>query len=314
MTRLVAEKTEINRILKNAYSALKRGEFAEGIGLLQKAGEMNSNMPEITEAVRCAVYWRERKEKSEHMDHYVQSEYLMDEWNNFTKQPSPLEHLAPHCFYSIKYHIYTLALENYLALADANEIFDFESLLRIGRLYKGLGNYESAIEILEHANQVKHNDPQVLADLADCYAQIDEIKPAKLFFREAFFIDPRAVDLGALESPFMHALIKKIRENGKKEEELNLWVPVYGTIYGVFNMKRELKPIEIGKLKQAVSGLEQKLHEKKEGPHIIVPLLLNKYFWLMDHYVSIKAPAADIDALLLKIKDTDEDIYLQYIK
>jgi tetratricopeptide (TPR) repeat protein len=314
MTRLVAEKTEINRILKNAYNALKRGEFEEGIGLLQKASGLDSELPEITEALRCAAYWRERKEKSEHMDHYGRSEYLMDEWNNFAKTLSPPERLAPNCFYGIKHHISTLALENYLALADANEIFDFESLLRIGRLYKGLGNYESAIEILEHANQVTRNDPQALAELADCYAQIDEVKPAKLFFREAFFIDPRAVDLEALESPFMHALINKIRENGKKEEEVGLWIPVYGAIYGVFNMKRELKPIEIGKLKQAVSGLEQKLHEKKEDVHIIIPLLLNKYFWLIDHYVGIKAPAADIDALLLKIKDTDEDIYLQYIK
>jgi tetratricopeptide (TPR) repeat protein len=310
----VAQKTEVNRIVKTAYSALKRGGFEESIDLLHRAGELDSERPEITEALQCAYFWKERKENSLRMDHYLQSEYLMDEWNHFLRQVSPLTNLAPSCFYNIKHFVYSLALENYLLLADSKELFDFESVSRIGRLHKGLGNYENAIEILEHANQIKRNDPQVLADLADCYAQIDEVKPAKLFFREAFFIDPPAIDLSGLESPFIHALVEKILGSGKHEREVNLWIPVYGTIYGIFNIKRELKPIEIGKLNQAIAGLEGRLQEKKEEAATLIPLLLNKYFWLMDHYVGIKAPQADIDALLLKIKGADENTYFQYIK
>ncbi len=300
-------------MLKKAYDALKQGQFQASIELMKKAAESDKQRLEIEQALQCAFFWQERKDKIRELDHYSQSEYLMTEWNNFLNYTSSLPDIAPNCFYNIKHYVYTLALENYLKLADSKELLDFESLLKIGRIHKELGNYESAIEVLEHAHQTKRNDPQVLADLADCYAQVDEMKASKLFFREAFFIDPEAIDISAIESPFFHTLLEKMKQNGIKKSELRLWIPVFGTIYGIFNIKRELKPIEIGKLKQSISILESKLCEKSEAAGKIIPLLLNKFFWLMDHYLSIKAPQADIDDLLLKIKELDENIYMKYI-
>ncbi|MBN1799016.1 MAG: tetratricopeptide repeat protein [Spirochaetales bacterium] len=300
-------------MLKKAYDALKQGQFQTGIDIMQKAAVLDKQSLEIEQALQCALFWKQRKDKLTKMDHYSQSEYLMNEWNAFLHYTSELTNIAASCFYNIKYFIFTLALENYLKLADSKELLDFDSLLKIGRIYKELGNYETAIEILEHAHQSKRNDPKVLADLADCYAQVDEMKAAKLFFREAFFIDPAAVDISAIESPFFGALLEKIKQNGIKKSELTYWIPVFGTIYGIFNIKRELKPIEIGKLKQSISTLENSLLEKKEESGRIIPLLINKLFWLMDHYISIKAPQADIENLLLKIKNLDEKIYLKYI-
>jgi tetratricopeptide (TPR) repeat protein len=307
------QKKEINQIIRKAYEALKSGQFQAGIGMLQKVLEIDSEKPEIKEALECAYYWQERKEKTEKMDNYSQSEYLMNEWNLFLKYISTLPHLAAPCFYNLKHYVYNLALENYSQLSDSKESLDFESLFRIGRIHKELGNYESAIEILEYSLQLKRNDPQVLADLADCYAQVDEMKAAKLFFREAFFIDPLAIDISTIESPFIHTLVEKIKEGNKNVQELKLWIPIYGTIYGIFNVKRELKPIEIGKLKQAISILENRWNEKKEEQNSILPLLLNKYFWLMDHLLNTKASQTDIEKLLLKIKDLDENIYWKYV-
>ena len=300
-------------MLKKAYDALKQGQFQTSIEIMQKAAALDKQSEEIEQALQCAFFWQQREDKITTMDHYSQSEYLMNEWNDFLNYTSGLKNIAPNCMYNIKYFIFTLALENYLKLADSKELLDFDSLCKIGKIYKELGNYETAIEILEHAHQAKRSDPQVLADLADCYAQIDEMKAAKLFFREAFFIDPAAIDISAIESPFFETLLDKMRQNAIKNEELTLWIPVYGTIYGIFNIKRELKPIEIGKLKQSISTLESSLREKKEDSGKIIPLLLNKLFWLIDHYVSTKAPQADIENLLLKIKEIDERIYLKYI-
>ncbi len=94
------------------------------------------------------------------------------------------------------------------------------------------------------------------------------------------------------------------------------WIPVYGSLNGVFNIKRELRPIELGQLKQSVYSLRNELKEKSYrsiNESILLPRLINKYFWLIDHYVRIKEDRARIDEILLYIKEIDLGIYQQYV-
>ena len=87
-------------------------------------------------------------------------------------------------------------------------------LLQIGRCCKGIGNYERAIENLERANIERKDDARILAELADCYSLVNESRAAKVFFREAFFLDPQAIDLAGLESPLIQRLAARLREMG----------------------------------------------------------------------------------------------------
>jgi len=61
-----------------------------------------------------------------------------------------------------------------------------ELLLRIGRCYKGVGNYEEALHYLEEASATKKDDAETISELADVYALVDEGRLAKALFREAF--------------------------------------------------------------------------------------------------------------------------------
>jgi hypothetical protein len=93
---------------------------------------------------------------------------------------------------------------------------------------------------------------------------------------------------------------------------LNEWIPVYGVLFDVLNVKRELRSIEFGRLKQSIYELERELREGTGNPDIIRPRLINRYFWLIDHYVAVKEAQGKIDEVLLKIRSVDTNVYHQY--
>ena len=102
---------------------------------------------------------------------------------------------------------------------------------------------------------------------------------------------------------------------GYAETVLKEWIPVYGVLLGVLNVKRELRPLEYGKLKQSIYSLEKRIQEGVKGSEYeaLVPRLLNRYFWLIDHYVNAHENREWVEEVLNKIKMIDEHIYSQYI-
>ena len=158
----------------------------------------------------------------------------------------------------------------------------------------------------------KNDDAELLSEMADCYALINEVRAAKIFFREAFFIDPSKVSLYSMESLLIGKLIDNIKEQGYEKEELNEWVPVYGVLYGVFNIKRELKALELGKLKQSINSLENRYEEEPENRYLTIPRLINRYFWLIDYYINVKDSRDRIEDILKKINKLNPSVYELY--
>ncbi len=87
---------------------------------------------------------------------------------------------------------------------------------------------------------------------------------------------------------------------------------MYGNLLGVLSVKRELKPLEFGKLRQAVYQVENEYG--KEGDQALVPKLINHYFWLIDHYIAAKAERNKIEGVLAQLKELDPIIYEKYVK
>jgi tetratricopeptide (TPR) repeat protein len=214
----------------------------------------------------------------------------------------------------LRQFVFGTALYYYIDLLEESDIFDAEILLKIGRCYKAIGNYEKAVEYLLIGNQQKSGNAEILAELGDCYGLINEMRIAKAFFREAFFINPNEIILENLESGMIRKLIETVRSNDIPESQIKEWIPVFGSIYGVFNIKRELKALEFGRLKQAIHGLEKETRERTSPAEYMVPRLLNHYFWLIDHYICTGEDKSKIEEVLAKIKLLDNDIYLEYTK
>ncbi len=162
------------------------------------------------------------------------------------------------------------------------------------------------------ALQLNREDPACLAELGDVNALINDVRLAKALFREAFFLNPQAVDLRQLESDMIQLLIKELQALGYKSPLLEEWIPIYATLWQVFNVKRELRPIEVGKLKQSIINLENELKSNIEKKAILTPRLLNKYFWLIDHYVTIDEDKQRVKELLMKIHLLDENVHTLY--
>lgn len=305
--QLTFKENEIIQILNKVYLEFKEGQFARAIELLDRALTIDFEYADISNALKCANFWLEIGKRAKTIGgEYEKGEYYLNQWKVFTAFISRMEDISEKCLFSLKYHVFGRALENYLALYNESELNDPEILLRIGRCHKGRGNYESAISFLEEASRQKREDAGTLAELADCYSLVNESKAAKVFFREAFFINSQAIELSYLESPMIQRLITKLRERFS-EAELKDWIPVYGTIYGLFSVKRELKPLELGKLKQSIYQLEKEVEQQKHSS--LTPRLINHYFWLIDHYMSTGEDRQKIEEVLEKIKVLDSVVH-----
>ena len=154
---------------------------------------------------------------------------------------------------------------------------------------------------------------------------INEPNAAKVLFREAFYLGADQIIIDTLESALIKNLIISIKKEGITQD-IEEWLPVYGNISGTFNVKRELKPVEYGRLKQSIFKLESRVNmnpELKENSSLtttqgnsessLVPKLINRYFWLIDHYLSTNEKSTKINEILERLKHLDVAIYQKYV-
>jgi tetratricopeptide (TPR) repeat protein len=245
---------------------------------------------------------------------FERGEYMVSQWKPYTLYIQKQGNEYEPVLYAIKQCVFTLALRFYQSLyREDGTAQDPELYRKIGLCYKELGDYEKALHLLEQAKDGDKDSPAILAELADCYALCGEVRLSKVLFREAFFQGAARIELYFLESEIVQRLVLQVRALGYTGTEMVEWIPVYGVLYSVFNVKRELRALEFGKLKQAIFALENEIkNASDETRSILVPRLINHYFWLIDHYVNVNDEKTRINEVLLKIKLLDTDVYNRY--
>ncbi|HPK63159.1 MAG TPA: hypothetical protein PK426_12010, partial [Spirochaetota bacterium] len=122
-----------------------------------------------------------------------------------------------------------------------------------------------------------------------------------------------AVDIDLLDSNLINAIISRLKADKIADEELKYWIPVYGRVYNIFNVFREILPVEFGKLSQEIFFLEGKIGDFRENKNIITARLLNCYFWLYDYYRNKNSGLEYTSDLEHKIKRASEKIYKDFI-
>lgn len=305
MEDISIQNSGMQDLLSAAYLKFHDCELNQGILELEKALSLDFEDKEVVSSLKCANYWRDRFSTSRELSSdFEKAEYLLSQWKGFLAFKERIGTASENCVTALRRLVYQTCLrfyENIIGNHPGNK--DADILLRIGRCYKGLGSYDKALQVLDPANQLKKDSPEILAELADCYALVNEMHISKIFFREAFFLNPQAIELSNLESEMIRRLVIKLEEIGYSPPALSEWIPVYGVLYGVFTVKRELRSIEYGKLRQSIYSLEVDLRENPSRKDSIMPRLINRYFWLIDHYISTRENRDKIDEVLLKIKD-----------
>jgi tetratricopeptide (TPR) repeat protein len=301
-------------LLKKAYDKLKASDAVTACALMEQALDLDFENEEIKHALKCVHWWLEHTRRIDDIENPFEKGALyislFKQYHVFLEQ---LIKTYDQCQYAVRYFVYSRALFFFERLLSSQSIQqDPGLLLLVGRCYKGLGNYDEALSYLEQAVRIKREDAETLCEVADINALLTQTKTAKTLFREAFFLDPSKIDLRTLESALILKLRDKVSDLGYREDELLEWIPVYGYLWGVFSVKRELKQMEAGRLKQAIFSLEAEYEANPQRRGLLKPRLLNHYFWLIDHYEVSREDSSQLEETLLKIKVTDPDIFKMY--
>jgi tetratricopeptide (TPR) repeat protein len=317
MENVSIQNTDLNALLSSAYELVAGQNLVEAIGKVQPALGTHFENPELAAFLKCSKYWQDRFESlGKYPSSYEKAEYLLSQWKGFPAFASRGGDAPERCMGVFKGLVFRRALAMYESLVDSSMtgLKDADILMRIGKCYKALGEYDKALQHLDAENQIKKESAEIIAELADCYALVGEVQISKAFFREAFFINPAAVDLDSVESAMICRLADKLREMGMQGAELQEWMPVYGVLFNVFNIKRELRPLEYGKLRQSIYTMEMEIRESPQKKTVLLARLMNRYFWLIDHYRMTKESREKIEEVMLKIRELNPALYEEYTK
>ena len=302
---------------KECCQILKKGDILKADELLKEVLMEALDNEQIKFAVNCFSFWTNIiRQLPSIKDSYERGETLLTSWETFLPFTQKQKYKPDESIlYYFKCGIFSIALQNYSELVDIQDFAQRAEITRkIGLCYKKLGEYETAKNFLAESNKLKAGEAAVIAELADCFALCGEDRQAKVLFREAFYIDAQKVDLCFLDSELIQCLIRKIEEKGYTGDELLAWVPVYAQIFGVFTVKRQLKPQEVFKLKQEMYAAENEMKDPGCNRKLITPRLCNLYFWLIDHYAMNNEENTRISEILMRIKILDPVIYQLYVK
>ncbi len=307
------DSDNVHDLLQRAAEHIVSHRLPEANQELERALSVDFEHADVVTSLKYANFWNDRQRRvDELVDPFERGEYLLAQWTvfqEFVDRVGPRVELTLNAF---RRHVFRRALTFYREVYEDRTNRDTDLLVRIGRCYKGLGEYDRAMKFLRAAGTEKPDDAEVLAELADVLALADEPAQAKAFFREAFFRDPRKIDVTRLDSELIRRLVQAVEDRGFTDVELLEWIPVYGVLFNVLNVKRELRSIEFGRLKQSIYELERELREGTGDARLIKPRLINRYFWLIDHYVAVKETQGKIDEVKIKIRSVDTDVYRQY--
>jgi len=304
-------------LIQKAYEKLKASNAKDAAALLDEALQIDFDNEETKHALKSVNWWLEHTARIDDIKNpYEKGGFILSQLKQYYSFLDSVAGNYDLCQYAVRRYVFSSALRCFEdLLGDGVNQHDPGLLLLVGRCYKGVGNYDEALKYLEQAARFRREDGEALAELADVNALLGKAPEAKALFREAFFLNPEKIDLRSMESEMVIRLRNRLAsEKGYREEELREWLPVYGRLWGVFTVKRELKPIEFGRLKQSIFTLETECRGNPGRSVLLKPRLINRYFWLIDYYENKREDPDLIEEVLLKIKVTDPEIYERYIK
>lgn len=305
----------LETFIRKAYEYLKEGRSEDALAALDEALKIDFEHGEVLYALKCLNWWLGKLDGlDENEGDYAKALEILAQWKQYYSFLDKIGNNFDRCQYAIRRFVFSAALDA-LRRVENDGMFrhDPELLLYLGRCFKGIGDYETACEYLCKAAGFRREDAAALAEFGDVNALLGNMAEAKALFREAFYIDPQAVDLNVLESELIKKLVAHTRDAGKSGVEINEWLPVYGAFTGVFSVTRKLNPIEASRLKQDVKSLENDLNGSLKHKEDLLPRLLNKYLWLMSHF-EMDNNKEGVSEIILKIRVKYPAIYERYIK
>lgn len=301
--------------LDEGIDALREGSFDRAGHCFQKVVFVDLEHEYAQAMLKMADYWIEKSRRYSFLPQIDRVDFLLESWKNFDDVVlSRLDFVPDRALFAIRGWLFGQVaqyIEYQLKEKETPQLY-----LKLGRAYKMRGDYDLAIEAYAEGVSIMREDACLLAELADCYAIVDEEANARVFFREAFFHGAMTIDFNYLESAMITNLQKKVRDIRPDDKYSPEWLGVYGVLWGLFSIARELKPAEYARLNQSIHMLRSEIEDIPVRREILVPRLIYRLFWLIDYYRNLsgdqEATRARIRSALLDIGFLDERIAKEY--
>ncbi len=317
---LFRQPDNFEEMINQGCEYLKTGKFEQAEKTFNNLLENGGFACEIDTGLICAKYWNNRKAI---MDRMVQglkrANYLLDEWKIFKsflnkiqldkeQEKKNISAFDWDIILLTGHFVLSIAIDDLIEEYQKQAFPDIDLLIRIGEIFLELEYYEKAVEAFEYSRVFKKKDPYILSLLADAYFGCGNVNKAKVFFREAFFLNPDNVPLDKIKCSIIHGLVDIVKDNNY--EKVAPWIPVFGIITNNFDVARELSEDEARELVIEIERLE--IQYKSTNNENFLPYLLSKYLFLIDYLDKQIGIKDEADKLINKIKEFDPKIYDLY--
>jgi tetratricopeptide (TPR) repeat protein len=311
----MSSENAVGELVQKAYEKLGAVDLEGARKILEEALRIDYDHPEVKYSLKCLNWWVEHIKLADgYREACNKGAFIISQWKLYYSFITGFDRHFDAGQLAIRRYVFSVALECFSgALGDGANEHAPGLLLLVGRCYKEVGNYGEALKYLEQAVRFRRDDAETLSELADVNALVGENRAAKALFREAFFADPQKIDLHSMASEMIVRLRDRVRALGYEDSELAEWIPVYGILFRVFSVKRELKQSEVSRLKQSIFALENEIRHSGENP-LLKPRLINRYFWLIDHYENTRNDPEVLEDTMRKLKIIDKSIYEWYTR
>ncbi|MGL4367398.1 MAG: hypothetical protein ACRCTQ_03865 [Brevinemataceae bacterium] len=276
---------------KNVLHYLKSGSWAEAEHIAFDMDNSSENVPR-DDVLKATRFWQKRTECFSYQNQSTGS-VLFAEWENFVDFCKEYKISSYPIFLAVKSYIFKKIID-FLSRASRDlDNSDRNILVLLAYAFYEADMIDRSVETLEYVlgRFSDEDDYRVYTLLGDIYAEIyPENHPkrdlAVIMFNELFLKCMDTLDVDSIEYFEIHKLIQGIRGDLFPEREIKYWIPIYGYLYGGLTVRRNLRYEEYKKLQERISLLESEVRDQdKERLEIIIPKLLNVYFWIFDYYI-----------------------------
>lgn len=269
-------------------------------------------------------YWKSKIEKlkkerdKKSLSNYETGNLLYEEWKKFITTFKSSKETEVVVLNSVMQYVLGLALECLKKTeTEGDSSVNIASLFTlIGVLNKELGQFDDAICYFQKVIQIDHSNAGAYAQLGNCYELQGNERAAKIMMREAFFLNPAAIDLEKLENSQLIARISNVmRQYDIATDTFVFWIPVYARVYNILDVKRELMANEVTRIQKEISDIKNELEnntgiiKNKNKTEKFKAILVMRYLWLYDYFLEKENAEDELKKVEARIKDLSFTVY-----
>jgi len=244
----------------DALDSLLQGNLKRAKELYGELLEQNPEEQEYICGFYTASYWENRTDiiRPEKTGREAASQ-LLKAWDRFESIGEEKKFLNCKSFGAAMKYIFGIASDNFRsAFQQEGAAGDIDLLLELSRCLMRIENYSDAVEILQYARKFNKTNPRILFILGEAYLapEEDELRGRGIsLYRDAFFLDPNALDVSVIASLPVGEILKELYEYFEEDLKKTCeWLPAY--LLADYFIP-EIKKMEDAEIEQAVTEIRR---------------------------------------------------------